>query len=43
VDLTPLDQRVLRLLYLSALRPGMTREEARAAAQRAVGLSRIAP
>lgn len=43
LDVTPLDQRVLRLLYLSALRPGMTREEARAAAQRAVGLSRIAP
>lgn len=43
LDLTPLDQRLLRLLYLSALRPGMTRDEARAAAQRAVGLSRIAP
>ena len=43
LDLTPLDQRVLRLLYLSAMRPGMTRAEARDAAQRAVGLSRIVP
>jgi hypothetical protein len=43
LDLTPLDQRLLRLLYLSSLRPGMTRAEAREAAQRAVGLSRIAP
>jgi len=43
LDLTPLDQRVLRLLYLSSLRSGMTRSEAQTAAQRAVGLSRIAP
>ncbi|WP_270938671.1 hypothetical protein, partial [Falsiroseomonas oryzae] len=43
VDLTPLDQRLLRLLYLSALQPGQTVAEARAAALRAVGFSRVQP
>jgi hypothetical protein len=43
LDLTPLDQRLLRLLYLGALRPGQTRAEARAAALSAVGLSAVAP
>jgi hypothetical protein len=42
-DLTALDRRVLRLLHLSALQPGQTAVEARAAARQAVALSRLAP
>lgn len=43
MDLTTLDQRMLRLLYLSGLRPGMTLADAREGARRVAGLSRIAP